>query len=201
MRQTDEPRFPRRRTQNVGLIICWDRVLRNANGVKADGWRFPRKIEKLLIHLTSASTVHLFGGKASWGARLDIDRALLPDILGDAFLAPFARDSFDFVVLDPPYEQLPTEARLQLFENAAWIARKKVFWWHTFWCDGGSPLVLERGWLVRLAGNSQVRALQQFRPRLPKRLPRTGCLRGPLSKYANWHFPSLELPFPPAENG
>lgn len=193
------PTFPRRRTQSVGLILCWDRILRNSDGQKADGWRFPRKIEKALKALTNASTLHFFGGKASWGRRLDIDASLHPDILGDAFLAPLGRDTFDFVVIDPPYDELRNDARLQLFEHAAWIARRKVFWWHTFWCNGGSPLVFERGWLVRLAGNSRVRALQQFRPREPKKKPRVIVQKTPKRKYNGWRFPSLELPFPPAE--
>ena len=49
------------------------------------------------------SVLHLFGGQATWGRRLDIDSTLKPDVIGDAWLPPFKRDAFDVVIIDPPY--------------------------------------------------------------------------------------------------
>jgi len=72
------------------------------------------------------SFVHLFGGKADFGVRLDIDAAVKPDVIGDAWLPPFAKDSFDCVVLDPPYvgefRAMSNDRIRGLFRAAAWLA-------------------------------------------------------------------------------
>lgn len=44
-----------------------------------------------------------FGGRAELGVRLDINPDLGPDIVGDAHDLPFMDETFDCVILDPPY--------------------------------------------------------------------------------------------------
>lgn len=44
-----------------------------------------------------------FGGRAEWGVRVDIDPSVEPDLVGDAHQLPLTDESFDCVLLDPPY--------------------------------------------------------------------------------------------------
>lgn len=44
-----------------------------------------------------------FGGRAELGVRMDINADLQPDVIGDAHNLPFEDESFDCVILDPPY--------------------------------------------------------------------------------------------------
>lgn len=50
------------------------------------------------------SVLHLFGGHAEFGIRLDADPGTHPHVVGNAFFPPFRCESFDVVVADPPYE-------------------------------------------------------------------------------------------------
>lgn len=47
--------------------------------------------------------LHPFGGMAEYGIRVDLKADVEPDILADAHCLPFREDSFDMVILDPPY--------------------------------------------------------------------------------------------------
>jgi len=44
-----------------------------------------------------------FGGRAELGYRLDLDPLCEPDLVADAHELPFEDESFDCVILDPPY--------------------------------------------------------------------------------------------------
>lgn len=61
-------------------------------------------IEDYLQALFIGSTLHLCSGASQLGdVRLDLDVAHRPDIKADAARVPFADDSFDTVLCDPPY--------------------------------------------------------------------------------------------------
>lgn len=151
------------------------------------GWRFPRQVEELLRELTAGgTTLHLFGGKARWGVRLDIDPATRPDVIGDAFLSPFGRDSFDHVIIDPPYTHMPAPARMSLFRHAGWIARESVIWFHTHWPASNAPLRYERGWLVRTGRGIACRCVVVFSVQARKELPRILFARGPRTLFNKW---------------
>lgn len=143
------------------------------------------------------TVVHLFGGRADFGVRLDIDPSLNPDVLGDAFLPPFARDSFDVVVLDPPYRRMNRQEMIAVTRAAAWIARQHVYWFHTVWIATNRVLPLEHAWLIRVGDQCAIRVLQKFAVREPKLLPlKPGEFqRGPALKYNRWLKAGEPLPF------
>lgn len=129
--------------------------------------------------------LHLFGGQATFGTRLDIDANTHPDVLGDAWLPPFARESFDVVILDPPYIRFSAQAKIALFRAAGWIARRRVIWFATEWMAAAGGLKLERAWLVRVGDNCHVRALQYF-DIVARPGPVEHFKRGPAVKYNRW---------------
>jgi hypothetical protein len=144
-------------------------------------------VERHLQGLTEGlSVLHLFGGKSSWGVRLDIDPQLAPDVIGDAWVPPFKRDSFDVVILDPPYVHFSTSEIHILLRSAAWCARKLVIWFSTLWVDQTSYLRYVRGWLCRLGDRSVVRCLEVFEPIAQKALPLVWVEQGPAIKCNRW---------------
>jgi SAM-dependent methyltransferase len=66
---------------------------------------FPLYFEQNLIQLLGypADILHPFGGRAEYGVRVDLDATLEPDFVADAHDLPFPDESFDLVILDPPY--------------------------------------------------------------------------------------------------
>lgn len=66
---------------------------------------FPLHFEKRLFRLyPSGRILQPFGGAAENGIRCDVNPEANPDIGCDAHKLPFADDSFDFVLCDPPYD-------------------------------------------------------------------------------------------------
>lgn len=168
--------------RNIEILWCG-----NARQGRGNGWSFPPAVRRRLIaDTTGESVLHLFGGRSTFGTRLDVDSIVHPDVIGDAWLPPFARDSFDTVVLDPPYFHLNAQAKTGLFRAAGWIARTRVIWFSTVWMAGSGGLDFERGWLVRVGDSCQTRALQYFKTRPDKRPPVTHFSRGPAMKYNRW---------------
>ena len=56
------------------------------------------------MEITAGRTCcHLFGGRATFGTRIDIDPIVRPHVIADAWMPPFAMNAFDVVILDPPY--------------------------------------------------------------------------------------------------
>ncbi len=153
-----------------------------------DGWAFPPQVESLLLEITKGKSVlQMFGGHARFGLRLDIDPQTRPDVLADAWLPPFGCDSFDFVILDPPYISLNQQQKLQLLMTAAWIAREAVVWFHTMWLDNEGPFMrLERAWLVRVGRNCRVRCIEIFRTSRSKQESSRWFRRGPQLRYNRW---------------
>ena len=178
-------------SRDVGVIWCPDS--RYNHGI---GWGIPRQVERVMRELAGdGSVLHLFGGRARWGIRLDIDPVVRPDVIGDAYLAPFARDTFDTVVLDPPYAHVDGHSKVVLFRQAGWIARARVLWFHTHWVPAAAPLHLERAWLVRTGRSSATRCLLAFTVNPEKQRPAPTFKRGPQRRYNRWLAPQERLDF------
>jgi SAM-dependent methyltransferase len=66
---------------------------------------FPLYFEENLVHLLGypERILHPFGGRAEHGTRVDLDPLTEPDVVADAHELPFEDESFDCVILDPPY--------------------------------------------------------------------------------------------------
>src|SRR5258708_20787214 len=132
------------RSVEVETIVC-SRPPQN----RGNGWSFPRTIEDLLRReLAGKSVLHLFGGLARFGTRMDIDTITRPDVIGDAWLPPFKRSTFDVVVLDPPYVRFSAQMTMALCCKAAYIAREQVVWFSTFWLDHPARLRLRKAYAV-----------------------------------------------------
>lgn len=166
-----------------------------------DGWSFPRAVRSFLVtECDSLSVLHLFGGKADFGTRMDIDPGTRPHVVGDAWIPPFARDSFDVVIMDPPYVEgfrtMSNQKTRALFAAAAWIARCKVIWFHTVWIESPARCVLEKARLVIVGRHCHVRCLQIFKvPESELKTPPVKYFtRGPAIKYNRWLLQPQSLP-------
>jgi hypothetical protein len=163
-------------------------------GGNANGWRFPSAVAKHLeAEFADRKVLQLFGGQSKFGLRLDVDPIVRPDVLGDAWLPPFRRDSFDIVILDPPYFHMNAQMKTALFRAAAWIARDYVVWFSTVWQAASGGLRLERSWLVRVGDSCHVRCLQYFTIK-HKLGPVPHFNRGPAMKYNKWLAGQQDLP-------
>lgn len=185
-RMADGERIARR---PVDLLWCTSNPKSGRNG-----WEFPKQVREVIMKECEGLTVlHIFGGMADFGVRLDIDPLVRPHVIGDAWLPPFARDSFDVVVMDPPYvgegfHSISNRAANGLFTAAAWIARKRVIWFSHIWEEAPARCTLERGWLVRVGRRCTVRAIQVFAVPSPDRkaTPLRYFRRGPAMRYNRW---------------
>jgi hypothetical protein len=160
-------------------------------------WSFPPAVEKLLRDVTAGRTVlHLFGGRSKWGTRMDIDPATRPHVIADAWLPPFGRDTFDVVIIDPPYVGMNQQMKQLLIRGAAFIAREHVYWFHTHWTAPDSGMRRERSWLVRVGDSCACRCLIEWRVGARnKPVPIVHFTRGPAMKYNRWLAGGVSLPF------
>jgi len=140
-------------------------------------WAFPAEVEELLRAETAGlSVLHLFGGQAGWGVRLDSDPATRPQVVGNAFFPPFKCESFDVVLCDPPYKS-SNGLYAYCLVPAACLARRRVWWFSTdalaAWYHG---LRLLRWWAVMPSSHGPLRYLAEFdRTRHPRSCyPRPG---------------------------
>jgi hypothetical protein len=181
------------RTFPVEIIWCANR--RGKSG--GIGWKFPRKIEKFLLEeCAGASVLHPFGGRSRFGVRLDIDPIVQPDVVADAWLPPFGPNSFDVVILDPPYLRVCAEERTALFRQYVSIARRHVIWFHTMWSAVPAGCTQEKAFLVRVGDNCHTRCLQFFAVKQPKIVVAVKHFkRGPAMKYNRWLANPQGLPF------
>jgi hypothetical protein len=190
------PRVINRRLQDpIDVLWCG-----NLNCKRGPGWCFPPQVDRFLRDMFDGKRVlHLFGGRATFGVRLDIDPLTRPDVIGDAFLAPFAKNSFDAVILDPPYPpylRMNASVAIPLLLVAAWIARETVVWFHPQWISGYTFLRLRHSYFVRVGDYAEVRCLQLLNPVKPKRFtPPIHFSRGPAIKYNRWLAGNMVLPF------
>ena len=172
--------------------VLWCGTRRKQSG---EGWSFPAAVRSQIQADTAGKTVlHLFGGRATFGTRLDIDPIVCPDVIGDAWLPPFARESFDVVVMDPPYTRMNAEEKTALFRAAGWIARETVILFSTIWSAGSGGLHPFKGYLVRVGDGCYVRCLQYFDVR-DRPGPMRAFLRGPAIRYNGWLAGQQSLPF------
>jgi hypothetical protein len=180
------------------LIAPRRRTAGNRGSKKTDGWCFPPAVAKLIQkECAGMSILHLFGGKSAFGTRIDVDRLTRPDIIADAWLPPFAENSFDCVVLDPPYDFMAAQTKVSLFIAAGRIARSRVIWFHTVWMSGVLGLQPEKAWLCRPSDCCYVRCLQFFK-KTRRIYPQVKVFeRGPAVKYNRWLIQPQGLPFPP----
>lgn len=183
-----------KRTYPVELMWCANPPGRSGRGLRDPmGWQFPRGVEKQLLADCTGSVLHLFSSRSKFGTRIDIDPIVKPDVLADAWLPPFAPQSFDVVILDPPYIRLNSQEKNSLFRAAAEIARVRVVWFHTIWISTPPGLAPEKAWLVRVGDSCHVRCLQYFTIR--KRYGfETHFKRGPAMKYNRWLAQPQALP-------
>lgn len=71
---------------------------------------FPLHFEKRLIRklgmdeLHKFKILHPFGGMAEYGVRCDLNQDVKPDRIADAHNLPFKDNSFELVIVDPPYD-------------------------------------------------------------------------------------------------
>lgn len=170
------------------------RGLKNGKGL---GWQFPKAVEKLLREdCAGGSVIHFFGGRSRFGTRIDIDPIVSPDVIADAWLPPFRNESFDTVILDPPYVAINAQMKNALFREASCVARQRVIWFHTIWISTPPGLVPEKSYLIRVGDNCHARVLQYFTIR--KRYEHTRFFkRGPGMKYNRWLAQPQGLPFGP----
>lgn len=169
-------------------------VLWCANG-RGNGWSFPAAVRRRLeADCAGKSVLHLFGGRSTFGTRMDVDPIVRPDVIADAWLPPFRKESFDVVILDPPYKHLNAGMKTSLFRAAGWVARERVVWFSTIWMAGSGGLQPERAYMVRVGDSCFVRCLQYFRV-VDRRGPVKFFTRGPAMKYNGWLAGEQPLPF------
>ncbi len=180
-----------KRTFPVEVLWC-----PNARMGRSNLWSFPPAVNKFLQAECKGKTVlHPFGGRSQFGVRMDIDPTVRPDVVADAWLPPFGRDSFDVVILDPPYLALNAQVKTALFRHYIWIARERLIWFHTIWASTYGGVRTEKAYLVRVGDHCQVRCLQFFTVREPKLPPYEFYVRGPGMKYNRWMMQPHSLPF------
>ena len=181
------PKFP------VEVLWCGNRSV----SMRRNGWSFPPAVaNRIKADVEGQTVLHLFGGRATFGTRMDIDPLTNPDVVGDAWLPPFARDSFDVVVLDPPYVRLNQQEKNTLLRRAAWIARQRLIWFHVMWVAADRFLRQEKAYLVRVGDACQVRCLQYFTVSPEKSEPDWCATHGPAVRYNRWVIQPQGLPFP-----
>lgn len=65
---------------------------------------YPLHFEKRLREILETDNyLHLFAGMATTGLRVDINKSVSPNIIADVHKLPFADNSFDGAMADPPY--------------------------------------------------------------------------------------------------
>lgn len=136
-----------------GLIVC-----RNYKRT----WSFPSEVAELLKRETAGQSVlHLYAGMADFGMRLDADPLTMPDVIGSALFPPFNCESFDAVIVDPPYKSIFNMPSVCLMP-AACIARKNVWWFHTHFQTYTNGLHPRRWWSVLPSRRGPLRILMEF---------------------------------------
>lgn len=186
-----------KRQFDVGVIWCPNPSSRRVvatGGARRTGWVFPPAVEKQLIRDCEGKRVlQLFGGQSRFGLRVDIDPKTAPAVIADAWLPPFRQDSFDVVILDPPYIHLNGQMKTALFRAAGFIAKERVIWFSTVWMAASGGLSTEAAWLVRVGDSCAARVLQYFKV-TRKFGPVKRFARGPAMKYNRWLAQPQSLP-------
>jgi hypothetical protein len=178
------------------ILWCGTNRPRKKFGQRKDGFSFPPAVREFFLQQTQGHTVlHLFGGKADFGYRLDIDPMVKPDVVGSVWEAEkfFQRNQFEDVILDPPYMQYRQQEKRALLIRAAWIASRYVWWFGTTKIATDSSLKLQKIWYCDCGVQCAVRLIQQFAVAPRKRKPSENDLQrgeGLALKYRNWRTDS-----------
>src|SRR5439155_17549951 len=148
-----------------GVVIC--------RGYRRT-WSFPSEVSELLQTETAGQSVlQLFGGRASWGLRIDADRATQPHVVANAFYPPFGCSTFDAVILDPQAPRASNSVWMQVIVPAACLSRSRIWWFST---DCLKPTIdglrLLRWWLVATSDHGPPRYLSEIER---VRHPNHGC--------------------------
>lgn len=166
-----------------GVIWCANRTSEEP----AYGWGFPTKVKNFLqLQSDRSSTLHLFGGRASWGTRMDIDPIVKPDVIADAWAPPFPAGSFEDVIVDPPYTIISQPEIRTLLAAALWCGRSRVWWLHTVWIPPIPGLVRRRSWLIRVGNYTSVRALIEFEVTMRAHEKEFNPATGQRIRYKGW---------------
>jgi len=93
---------------------------------------WPQSVESVLQGLLIPTSLHVCSGHSLIGdIRVDSDRAVSPDVVGDAARLPFCDQSFNSVLCDPPYN-----GRFQwnhdLLSELSRVARRRIIFQHWF---------------------------------------------------------------------
>lgn len=132
---------------------------------------------------------------------MDVDPEVRPDVIADAWMPPFAKNSFDVVVLDPPYVNFGRHGRQQLGRAAAWIARRRVIWFSSYTATSLPGCSIEKWWTVIIGNDCSLRQLVYFLPGEKKQTPDRFFHRGPAIKYNRWISQPAALPFTTESGG
>jgi hypothetical protein len=93
---------------------------------------WPESVQSFVQNLLIPVSLHVCSGHSLLGdIRVDADRAVLPDVVCDAARLPFADQSFDSVLCDPPYN-----GRFQwnhdMLSELSRVARRRIIFQHWF---------------------------------------------------------------------
>ena len=93
---------------------------------------WPNAVESFLQTLLIPRSLHLCCGHSSIGdVRADIDAGVFPHVVCDAAKLPFADESFDSVLCDPPYNG-NFQWNHDVLSELSRIARKRIVFQHWF---------------------------------------------------------------------
>jgi hypothetical protein len=93
---------------------------------------WPESIEDFLDSLLVGRSLHICCGKSMLGdVRLDLDPNVNPDIIADAAKIPFADNSFETILCDPPYNG-KMQWNHDLLSELARVAKLRIIFQHWF---------------------------------------------------------------------
>jgi len=93
---------------------------------------WPEAVEEFTATLLIPKSLHVCCGKSLLGdVRFDSDPANNPDVLGDAAKMPFADESFESVLCDPPYNG-KFQWNHDLLNELSRVASKRIIFQHWF---------------------------------------------------------------------
>ena len=112
---------------------------------------YPLWFEERLFNLYGwpSNILHLFGGKAKYGIRLDVKSEVAPDVIGDSHYLPFKGDVFDMVVADPPYSN---DYSKEMYGTGKLVYKKWVAEAVRVCKPGGFVVVYHLKWVPRPEG-------------------------------------------------
>lgn len=97
---------------------------------------FEKRLWRLLGKPNPDKVLHVFGGQAKIGLKLDLNPDVNPDKVGDAHDIPYCDELFDVVICDPPYSDEENEELYGITEPLRfkkWIAEAvRVCRWDGF---------------------------------------------------------------------